>query len=286
MFDLRYHAVSLAAVFIFFVIGTLVGVGISGRGVLGERERLSLEARIEQAERDLDDAQRRAAEQEALEEYERETYPAVMAGRLADRRIGVVYLGSAEGEIAGAIQETLDRADGDVTRMRALRLPIQTGELLRTVADVPDAPNTVEDLGRALAGELVDGGETPLWDAVGPVLVEERDGTNSESLDGVVIARTVEPQRGQTARFLAAFYGGLAGAGVPVVGVETTDAEPSAVPTYVDHGFSTVDHLDTAPGRVALAVLLEEGGPRGSFGTKDDDDPVLPPVDPIAPPVG
>ena len=286
MFDLRYHAVSLAAVFIFFVIGTLVGVGISGRGVLGERERLSLEARIEQAERDLDDAQRRAAEQEALEEYERETYPAVMAGRLADRRIGVVYLGSAEGEVAGAIQETLDRADGDATRMRALRLPIQTGELLRTVADVTDAPNTVEDLGRALAAELVDGGETPLWNAIGPVLVEERDGTNSEPLDGVVIARTVEPQRGQTARFLAAFYGGLAGAGVPVVGVETTDAEPSAVPTYVDHGFSTVDHLDTAPGRVALAVLLEEGGPRGSFGTKDDDDPVLPPVDPIAPPVG
>jgi hypothetical protein len=286
VFDLRYHAVSLAAVFIFFVIGILVGVGISGRGVLGERERLSLEARVEQAERERDDAERRVAEQEALEEYERETYPAVMANRLADRDIGVVYLGSAEGEVAGAIQETLDRADGDATRMRALRLPIQTGDLLREVAGVPDAPNTVEDLGRALAAELVDGGETPLWDAVGPVLVEERDGTNSEPLDAVVIARTVEPQRGQTARFLAAFYGGLAGAGVPVVGVETTDGEPSAIPTYVDHGFSTVDHLDTAAGRVALAVLLEEGGPRGSFGTKDEDDPVLPPVAPITPPAG
>lgn len=283
MFDLRYHAVSLAAVFIFFVIGILVGVGISGRGVLGERERLRLEARVEQAERERDSAERRVAGQEALEEYERETYPVVMEGRLDDRRIGVVYVGSAEGAVAGAIQETVDRADGSVTRMRALRLPIVTGDLLRTVADVPDAPNTVEDLGRALAGELVRGGETPLWDAVGTSLVEERDGGNIVPLDAVVVARTVDPQGGQSARFLAGFYAGLAGTGVPIVGVETTDAEPSATDTYTSHGFSTVDHLDTAPGRVALAVLLEEGGPRGSYGTKGEDMPVLPPVDPIPP---
>jgi hypothetical protein len=286
VFDLRYHAVSLAAVFIFFVIGILVGVGISGRGVLDEGERLSLEARLERAERERDVAERRVAEQEALEEYERETYPAVMAGRLADRRIGVLYVGSAEGEVAGAIQETIDRADGTITRMRALRLPIVTGELLRPVADVADAPNTVEDLGRALAAELVDGGDTPLWDAVATVLVEERDGGSSQPLDAVVIARTVEPQGGQTARFLAGLYAGLAGAGVPIVGVETTDAEASAIPTYGSHGFSTVDHVDTAPGRVALAVLLEEGGPRGAYGTKDEDNPVLPTVDPVAPPVG
>jgi len=286
VFDLRYHAVSLAAVFIFFVIGILVGVGISGRGVLGERERLGLELRLERAEQRADEAEDRVGEQEALEDYERETYPAVMEGRLTERRIGVVYLGSAEGAVAGAINETIDRADGTITRMRALRLPIVTGELLRTVGDAPDAPNTVEDLGRALAAELVDGGDTPLWDAVATLLVEERDGGNSQPLDAVVIARTVEPQGGQSARFLAGFYAGLAGAGVPVVGVETTDAERSAIETYVSHGFSTVDHVDTAPGRVALAVLLEEDGPRGSYGTKDEDIPVLPAVSPVAPPVG
>lgn len=283
MFDLRYHAVSLAAVLIFFVIGVLVGVGISGRGVLGDAERLGLEVRIEQAERERDEAERRLAEQEALAEYERETYPVVMEGRLADRRIGILYVGSAEGAVAGEIQETIDRADGTPARTRALRLPIVTGELLRTVSEDDDAPNTVEDLGRALAAEFVDGGETPLWDAVATVLVEERDGGAAQPLDAVIVARTVDPQRGQSARFLAGLYSGLAGAGVPVVGVETTDADPSAVETWASHGFSTVDHVDTAPGRVALAVLLEEDGPRGSFGTKDDDIPVLPAIAPVAP---
>ena len=107
--------------------------------------------------------------------------------------------------------------------MRALQVPIATGELLRRVADVADAPRTVEDLGRSLARELVDGGDTPLWDAVGPALVEEREGGNLP-LDAVVVARTAVPQTGQTARFLSSFYSGLAAAGVPVVGVETTDS--------------------------------------------------------------
>lgn len=283
MFDFRYHVTSLAAVFLALVIGILVGVAISGRSLIRDTERRVLENDIAVLEDQLAEAERQVGQQNALEEYERQTYPAVMEGRLADRRIGVVYIGSAEGGVAAGIQETIDRADG-VQGMRALQVPIATGELLRRVADVTAAPRTVEDLGRSLARELVDGGDTPLWDAVGPSLVEEREGGNLP-LDAVVVARTAEPQRGQTARFLAGFYAGLAAAGVPIVGVETTDTETTAVPTYRDHGFSTVDNVDTIPGRVALAVLLTGESP-GSYGTKEENTPVLPPVEPVVPATG
>ena len=283
MFDFRYHVTSLAAVFIALVIGLLVGVAISGRSLIRDTERRVLENDIAELQQQLSDAERQIEQQNALEEYERQTYPAVMEGRLADRRVGVVYVGSAEGEVAAGIQETIDRADG-VRGMRALQVPIATGELLRRVADVADGPRTVEDLGRSLARELVDGGETPLWDAVGPALVEEREGGNLP-LDAVVVARTAEPQSGQTARFLSGFYSGLAAAGVPVVGVETTDSEATSVPTYRGHGFSTVDNVDTIPGRVALAVLLTGESP-GDYGTKEDNTPVLPPVEPVVPTTG
>jgi hypothetical protein len=283
MFDLRYHVTSLAAVFIALVIGILVGVAISGRSLIRDSERAVLQDRIDQLRQERDEARSTAGEQNALEEYARETYPGVMNGRLADRRVGVLYVGSAEGAVAARVQETIDLADG-VRSMRALQVPIATGDLLRRVADVPEAPNTVEDLGRGLARELVDGGDAPLWDAVGPALVEEREGGN-QPLDAVVIARTAGPQRGQTARFLAGFYSGLAAAGVPVVGVETTDSETTAVPTYRDHGFSTVDHVDTIPGRVALAVLLTGESP-GSYGIKEENTPVLPSVEPVAPATG
>ena len=40
MFDLRYHVASLAAVFLALVIGILLGVGISGRGLVDKSELL------------------------------------------------------------------------------------------------------------------------------------------------------------------------------------------------------------------------------------------------------
>ncbi len=283
MFDLRYHVASLAAVFIALVLGILVGVGISGRGLIKESERAVLQDEIDRLK---EAAASRGGQQAALEEYERGTYSAVMEHRLADKRIGVVYVGSAEGDVAAGIQETLERAGAPTAPVRALKVPIATGDLLRMAAEVPDAPKTVEDLGRALAAELVGEGDTPLWDAVGPSLVEEREGGGFAALDGVVVARTEAPQRGQTARFLDGFYSGLAAAGVPVVGVETVNDQPSAVQVYRRHGFSTVDNLDMEAGRVALAVLLQGRQSPGSYGVKDGADAVLPTVEPVAPAQG
>lgn len=277
MFDLRYHVASLAAVFIALVIGILVGVGLSGRGVLRETERINYEVRIDQLERSLAEAEERVRSQDALEAYERETYPVLMENRLAGRRVAAMFVGSFEGELAESVQQTIDDGSGSLS-LRALQVPIQTGELLREVSGVEDAPQTVEELGRALAAELVaDSGETPLWDEVGPLLVQEREGDGDA--DAVIVARTAEPQDGQTARFLAGFYSGLAAADVPVVGVETSDAEPSTIRTYRDHGFSTVDNVDTFTGRLALALVLE--GATGAYGIKDDADAVLPPVTPV-----
>ena len=87
MFDLRYHVASLAAVFIALVIGILVGVGLSGRGVLRETERINYEVRIDQLERSLAEAEEQVRSQDALEAYERETYPVLMENRLAGQRV-------------------------------------------------------------------------------------------------------------------------------------------------------------------------------------------------------
>ena len=46
MFDLRYHVASLAAVFLALVIGILVGVGISRRGLVDDAERKLLNEQI------------------------------------------------------------------------------------------------------------------------------------------------------------------------------------------------------------------------------------------------
>ena len=147
--------------------------------------------------------------------------------------------------------------------MRALKVPIATRRrsCARAAERAGRGRDTVEDLGRALARELVDGGDTPLWDA-------RRAGSSSRSaraatcpLDAVVVARTAEPQSGQTARFLPASTRGSPPRAFRSSASRRPTREATAVPTYRGHGFSTVDDVDTIPGRVALAVLLTGESP-------------------------
>jgi len=105
MFDLRYHVVSLTAVFLALAIGILVGVGISGRGFVDRAERVRLTGDIAQLQTRLDEASARAdalvAQQRAAEEYIRDTYPILAAGRLTGSRVGLLYVGSIDSSVDG-----------------------------------------------------------------------------------------------------------------------------------------------------------------------------------------
>src|SRR5262249_48833061 len=110
--------------------------------------------------------------------------------------------------------------------------------------------------------------------------VAERSGGGRAAADAVVVVRSVQPQQGQTARLLAGLYAGLASQDVPAVGVQRSDAASPPAATFRQAHLSTVDDLDTLPGRVAPAGLLS-GGRAGAYGiTKDAKDGLLPPIDP------
>src|ERR671919_713684 len=51
MFDLRYHAASLLAVFVALILGIVIGVGLSGRGFVEESERRNLNSQIDELRR-------------------------------------------------------------------------------------------------------------------------------------------------------------------------------------------------------------------------------------------
>ncbi|HEV8688005.1 MAG TPA: copper transporter [Gaiellaceae bacterium] len=283
MFDLRYHVVSLAAVFIAFVIGVVVGVGVSGRGLIKETERAKLQLQIDDLNRANKRNQARIRELQAASDYQRETYDAVMRNRLADQRVALVFVGSTDGEILTRVKQTLEDAGGRLVRWRALKVPIEEVKVRAALRDVPDAPQSLPEIGRMLASELVGGGDTPLWDSLGNLFVEERVGGMQLPVEGVVVARSADPQRGPTARFLAGFYRGLASGGVPAVAVEKSDKDPTTIPPFESAGFvSSVDDIETQTGRVSLAVLLQ-GAETGHFGIKEDKEPV-PPVPPVVPP--
>ena len=287
MFDLRYHVASLAAVFVALLIGILVGVAMSGK--VDDAEKQALKSDVSRLNAQLEAAGEGRAnfsrEQASIRAFVKNAYPSLIADRLAEKRIAILFVGTAEAGIRQDIERTIgDAGAGTPTRMRALKVPIDAeavgGKLNGDLRQYRAAG--LEQLGRALARELIDGGDTPGWDALTPVLVEERAGSFRRSVDGVVIARTADPQKGETTLFLSGLYSGLADDEVPTIGVETSGEGESAVQAWSTAGLSTVDDVDAPAGRLALALLLS-GSPGGSYGVKNSAaDGIVPPIE--APP--
>jgi hypothetical protein len=292
MFDLRYHVASLAAVFFALVIGILVGVGISDRGLVDKVDRRLLQQRIDQLEGDLGDARTRAsdlaAEQKAAQAFIADTYPTLMRDRLRGKRIALVFLGPTRADVRRTLDQVLaDAGAGGWGRVRALKLPLDVPAVDQALAKDKAGRAYVGDaklpaLGQALAEELAAGGDAPLWTALAEQIVAERAGGERLPADGVVVVRSAAKQYDGTARFLEGFYKGLIAAPVPVVGVETSGGDEMSVGAFRRNGISSVDDVDQASGRLAVALLLA-GGKAGHYGVKPTArDGVLPPLETAA----
>ena len=283
MFDLRYHVASLAAVFIALIIGILVGAGLATRT---DVDRALLNDQIDRLEQRNEDLSAQVdlggRQQQALDDYLNATYPTVMNGRLRGSRVALLFTGPSDQGVIDAVEQTLQDASAPgLVQREAFELPIDP-ERVSSALEPQFSGLAMDDVGRRLSTELVEGGETPFWDALIPVLVQDHRGNPSAEVDAVVVAHTGVASDAPTRLFLDGVYAGLAASGVPVVGIEATDQRPSRIAVYKANGISSVDTMETQFGRVALALLLA-GGPEGHYGLKATaEDGTLPePIEPL-----
>lgn len=284
MFDLRYHVASLAAVFLALIIGILVGAGLAASTDVEGSERRVLEQRIADlqqvnedlsAENDLLERQR-----EAVDEYVNETYGTVMNGRLRGMRVAVLFIGQPDDALDDVEQTLEDASAPGLIELEAIELPVDPQEV-ENALEPQFTGLSLEEVGRRLGEELIEGGETPFWDALIPVLVQDHRGTSTAEADAVVVSHTAVARDAPTRQFVDGIYAGLAEGNVPVVGVERTDVRSSRIVVYKTNGLSSVDSVDTNVGKVALAGVLA-GGAEGHYGLKPTaEDGPLPMIEPL-----
>jgi hypothetical protein len=190
--------------------------------------------------------------------------------------------------VSFAVAKAVRDAGGTVVRTRSISVPLDGKGIQERLKGDPAFRRYVgaghaAEIGGGLAKELASGGKTPLWDGLGRIIVQEREGSATPPADAVVVVRSAEPQRGLTKTFLAGVYGGLARSGVPAVGTEAAGTSPSAIPAFSLAGLSTVDSVDTSAGRLGLVLLLAGAEP-GSYGVGETaEDGVLPSIPPGRP---
>jgi hypothetical protein len=301
MFTFRYHLVSLAAVFIALAVGILLGAAISGK--LGDAENALTKDRLDSLNDQLAQERVRSANAERTSEATRDVledaYPALMENRLDGRGFAVLFLGPVNPDVRSAVERTLaDAGAGTPVRLIALDTPVDAVALEdalngdEDLAQFAASDGNFSELGNALGNEMVTGEGTPLWSALSAQLVEERTGSTSAEVDGAVVVRSwTDPADGTesdddldaqaTETLFEGLLEGMLSEDVPVVGVETSDAEESVIAEYAQAGASSVDDVDSTAGRLALALLLADGRP-GHYGVKETaTDGVVPPIDPV-----
>lgn len=301
MFDLRYHIASLAAVFVALAVGIVIGVAIVSSDDVSRATEAVTKQKIGALEKQLEAANTRAKDtaeaKQAVDALMDEAYPALMAERCLDRSFGIVFLGEIDPAVRNEIEETLgDAGSAEPPRVVALELPVDPDALAQTLADDPllaayAGDGRLGDLGEALGRELVEGAEGGTWDTLSSDLVSQRTGSIADPVDGVVVVRRWVPEEPtdpdatsavqSSEQLVNGLLAGMSGTGAAVVGVEATDADPTAVPFFRERGVSTVNDVEALAGHVALATVLCGGEP-GNYGVGDGaPDGVVPPIEPV-----
>jgi hypothetical protein len=290
-YSARYHAASLAAVFLALAVGILIGAEFGDDVVSGTRQNLeqSLTGDLEAAREQVDEL---AGQLDRSREFGERIYPVLVGGLLGGQRIGVLGLGGLPGDVSGDIEAALGPSDARLVAVGVIREPPDlsdlAGELENTrFTNLETNQDTVGALGTGVGRQLAVGGT--LLDRLRSQLLSRASGRFTD-LDAMIVVRDqpgdLDPeQRAVTSRLEKGLLDGIGATRLVAVGVERTDSEPSSITTFEDADLSTVDNLDEVAGRVALVYAVL--GAEGSFGQKDTADQLLPdlltPV-PAAPP--
>jgi hypothetical protein len=296
--SLRYHAVSLAAVFLALAVGVVLGAsGLSDRLLAAvSLERDDLQARVLDltAERDA-----LAAEQRTAAEFAQRVAPAAVRGVLdgqpvvlvtsgadpadrADRDAVVALLGQAGARMTGEVE--LTEAVGDPARAGQLRE--LTAQLLPSGAQLPAASDTGSLAGGLLGGVLLtvngqpqttpDEAQAVLTGLAAAGFVRPGEPPAAANLALVLTggART-GIDAGDAAAVVARLAAQLdrAGGGAVLAGrADVADATGAVGVARADpavaEALSTVDDLHTVSGQVSTVLALRQqlDGQSGSYG--------------------
>ncbi|MGH2924946.1 MAG: copper transporter [Solirubrobacterales bacterium] len=284
----RYHAASLAAVFLALAIGILIGVGLGHNVLSGAQKDLEQSLKSDLADTH-DRNQALQAELNQERDFSTQAYPALVGNLLSGKRIAVIALGGLPDAIRSdieAVAGTSSPTAAVLGEVVVLREPPDLHALAAAARHTPWStaardPDALSRLARSFGRSLVTGRQ-PLGRFRDTLLsgISRRAGR----IDAAIVVRTHPTDLGPaqsaaTESVEAGIMAGLSQAGgIPVVGVERSDTDPSSISVYNSSGLTaTVDSTDLVSGRVALAYAL--AGAQGNFGVKASADRLLPRLD-------
>lgn len=284
MIDFRYHAMSLAAVFVALALGLLLGVTLGDTNIIAN-VRGGLEDSLK---KDVNEARTLASERkqqiEQQDEFITATYPQLVRGDLAGRRLATVGSATVAQDTLRSVGRAVDPAGADVSWVAQLLAKPQYTKIaaalkLSRFTKGPLSAEEADQLGRAVGRRLARGRDV----AVMRRLVFSRFSGRFGRVRLFVYARQqpagAKSKEGEVFDgFERGVVAGLTQQSERVVGIENTTTMPSNIKWYRSLGLSTVDNIEAWSGRYALVTILR--GAKGDYGVKDSAGSLVPEIGP------
>jgi copper transport outer membrane protein MctB len=291
MINLRYHIVSLVAVFLALSIGVIAGTTVLNDQVVKglKASDRTLKNTLNTQQDAIDGLQRELSLWEA---FGASIEPGLVDGRLRGKKVVVLTANGVDGKLVGDIQDEIVRAGGSrvgsITFTNRWMLADDSVRRQLAIAIGASATDDASDLEKQAAQRLAQRFAVPGNPAAQGDLLQtlQKDGflTVSDQTGGSfppsgalllwLSSGSVDPQP-PDAQFTIPLLRGLAGVTPIAVGEPLASADSLTDQIRGDatllQTVATIDHADTIPGRIALIAALRQiaaGGPAPHYGVR------------------
>lgn len=278
MIDVRYHVISLVAVFLALAIGILLGTTLVERGLIAEQK-----AEIKSLRSTFDDIK---AKNEALNDdlsaYKRfadESRPYMVTGMLPGRTYAVLTSAEPDEGVLGRMTDGLVAAGATVPVVITVEGPEKFKDAavqanLSTLFGMQgDEQQLKQRVFAEVENQLRTASNTGILKTLEQLGVLKVRGTLAAPVSGAIMLGPVAVH--DLSKTDVPIIDTFVSTAFPLIGVCGGNSEDSVLLLYKKHGISTVDHVDTVPGEVALDMSL--AGKPGHYGSGKAANRMLPP---------
>lgn len=275
--NLKYHIVSLVAVFSALGLGMLIGSAFPGDTTLISRQQQlvgKLESRMESIRQKNESLKARVAQLEMdgniRGQFEKQVLPALLEGKLSGRSVAIISTGgrSVTGELAAALQmagatvQSRTSLDGEVKNREKVLKILQWQDM--------DDNSFITRMASEISTAVIYG-QGPVVNALSGEGLIKIDGRYGGPLSDVIIVNGgARAEKSLDSHIIDCFRE----RGIGVFGAEESFASYSCMKEYQKKGLATVDNIDTAPGQLSLVYSMS--GSPGHYGIKSTARSFLP----------
>lgn len=282
--DLKYHIVSLIAVFLSLSFGIIVGSTLLPNTLLLEKQNVLVTKLEKEFQKIKEENQKIKFKIQIAQKFEKQVFPVLIKEKIKGMKIDILeILDEEEVHLADTFIDSLEFAGAKIKSVTFIKKDFgmkKKGKRERICKHLGLSTDKKEriflNLSLRMAKEISEGGTTPLLDYLKEENAIYTSGDYKNPSECLIIVAKERDELLWENIFLP-FIKIFKEKKLKIVGCEKSDVMNSNISFFKNEGISTVDNIESIYGKISLVYILS--GKEGNFGVKKTSSSLIPEID-------